>query len=258
MIWAIKDNQKIKATPKEKAECPICNSKVIAKCGRIKIWHWAHKNNKDCDNWYEPESEWHLNWKDKFPKECQEFTMGRHRADIRTKNRWIIELQNSPISSEEIKDREEYYNRMVWLLNGGTRCKGLRLREKKNLITFRWKSPPKSWWNSNKEIYIDLKQIVNKLKLLLNLYEKHSKIHATPIYEQIDYEYYSPEAELIEVSYPKIMDYADTTKLEIKNLKNKISLFENKIFLIKKIYKKIPCGGWGELISKEDFINKFK
>ena len=44
MIWANKNNERIKATPKDKANCPICNEEVIAKCGSIKIWHWSHKS----------------------------------------------------------------------------------------------------------------------------------------------------------------------------------------------------------------------
>ena len=50
MIWAIKDNQKREATPNTEAICPVCNSEVISKCGDIKVWHWAHKNNNDCDS----------------------------------------------------------------------------------------------------------------------------------------------------------------------------------------------------------------
>ncbi len=258
MIWALENNKKILATPKQKAECPICNSEVIAKCGRIKVWHWSHKSNLDCDDWYEPESEWHKNWKDEFPKECQEFTMGKHRADIRTKGRWIIELQNSSISSEEIQEREQYYKKMVWLLNGEKLAKGLRLRNKKEIITFRWKSPPKSWWMANKETYIDLKGIVEILRKLVYKYKEGLKIHKTPIYEQIYYKYYSPEAELIEVSYPKIVGYDDTTNLEIKKIEEKIDLFKDKIFLVKKIHHNIPCGGWGELITKQEFLRRFK
>jgi len=193
MIWAIKNEIKTKAIPKEKALCPICKEEVISKCGKIKIWHWAHKSNKDCDNWYEPESEWHLNWKNEFPKECQEFTMGKHRADIRTKSRWIIELQNSSISSEEIKEREKYYKRMIWLLNGKTIAKNIDLRKKKekDYVTFRWKHPPKCWWEARKQIFIDFGKW-----------------------------YFIAE--------------------------------------LKKIYHNTPCGGWGELITKEDFLKKFE
>ena len=156
MIWAIRKGEKVKAQKGLNGFCPSCNEKLIAKCGEIKIWHWAHKSNFECDDWSEPESEWHKEWKDNFSKEQQEFVMGKHRADIRTSKRWIIELQNSPLSSDKIVERENYYKKMIWLLNGETLAKGLRLRNKKEIITFRWKSPPKSWWFSNKPIYIDL------------------------------------------------------------------------------------------------------
>ena len=34
--------------------------------------------------------------------------------------------------------------------------------------------------------------------------------------------------------------------------------FGVEIFHIKKIYPNIPCGGWGEIITKEEFLKKFK
>lgn len=252
MIWAIKDKQKIKATPKEKAICPICDAEVISKCGSIKVWHWSHLSNKDCDDWYEPESEWHKNWKDEFPKECQEFTMGRHRADIRTKNRWIIELQNSSISSEEIKDREEYYKRMVWLFNGQRFAKGLEFKNKNGIITFRWKNPPKSLWDAKKEIYLDIHLKSLELITKINRLKKQDKIlraNSEEVYNEYNGETYW------------ISDgYCDVKLLLIKQLKEQLNIIENKgiIFHIKKVHHNIPCGGWGELISKEDFINKFK
>jgi len=216
MIWALQDNEKVKAIPKDTATCPICNPEVIAKCGSIKVWHWSHKSNKDCDDWYEPESEWHKKWKEEFPKECQEFTMGKHRADIRTKSRWIIELQNSSISPEEIQEREEYYKRMIWLLNGENLCRGLELRNKKGVLTFRWKHPPKSFWFANKDIYIDLNiiPISGILKKNVELFSEEQR------------EFWK---DLI-----------------------------GKVFYIKKIYNNIPCGGWGELITKKEFLRRFK
>lgn len=217
MKWAIKNEERILATTKDTAICPLCNEEVIAKCGEIKVWHWAHKNNFDCDNWYEPETEWHLNWKNKFPKEQQEFVIGKHIADIRTSNRYIIELQNSSISSKEITKRENYYKRMIWLLNAEKLAKGLKFRKiKEDIITFRWKHPPKSWWFAKKEIYIDLNIIPIEGNLptnIKNLTKKQKKFW---------------------------IDFLD------------------KIFLIKKIYHNLPCGGWGTLISKEDFLKKFR
>jgi len=241
MKWALKNDERILAEPKSKAKCPICNDEVISKCGSIKIWHWSHKANKDCDNWYEPETEWHLNWKNEFPKECQEFTMGKHRADIRTNDRWIIELQNSSISSEDIIEREKYYKRMIWLLNGETLGKGLILKKKNGIITFRWKNPPKSWWNSKKEIYVD--------------FSDKQKEKSTWIEEYTDYSYYWDEVYNGRYDEDEKEEYGETYggyyKIEGEGM-------DREIFYIKKIYHNIPCGGWGILISKEDFLSKFK
>ncbi len=259
MIWARNSiNEKEEASPKQIAKCPICDEDVIAKCGKIKVWHWAHKNKSDCDSWYEPESQWHKDWKNKYPKELQEFTMGCHRADIRTRDRWVIELQNSTISQQDIIDRELYYKRMIWLINGGTLCKGLRLRKKDGKVTFRWKNPPKSWWVSNKEIYVDLSGIVSKMRKLVNGYEHENKKHISTFYEYETYEYYTEYGEHIveDKKWPTAYK-KETTEQEIKKLKEKINLFDNKLLLIKYIYNKIPCGGCGVFISKEDFLNKF-
>ena len=51
---------------------------------------------------------------------------------------------------------------------------------------------------------------------------------------------------------------ASETKAEIERLRRKIELFDNNVFWVRGLYKNIPCSGWGDLISKEDFINKFK
>lgn len=223
-LYGIFNNKRIRASPLIKGvTCEICKEILISKCGRIKIWHFAHKSQNDCDDWYEPESEWHMNWKNEFPMECQEVVIKKcdcitckqynkecthnhsgsscifkkHRADIRINN-LVIELQNSPISPENIFEREKFYENMIWILNGAELCSGLNLRKKNNIITFRWKHPPKSWWEAKKPIYIDLE-----------------KTHH--ILEGIPY-----------------------------------------LFKIKKVYQNIPCGGWGELISKENFIENVK
>lgn len=155
MNWAIKNNEKIQAIPKERATCPLCNQEVIAKCGEINIWHWAHKQDFECDSFGEPESEWHLKWKNYFPKECQEVTiikgLKKHRADIQTKNGLIIELQNSPISLQEIREREKFYENMIWILNVESLGKNIVLYKKR----FKWKWMPKGWEYSFKKIYVD-------------------------------------------------------------------------------------------------------
>lgn len=192
MLWSIKNGERILATPKDKAKCPLCKGKTISKCGSIKIWHWAHKSNKKCDPWYESETKWHLNWKNEFPKEQQEVVIENHRADIKCKDGTIIELQNSSISPDDIRDREKFYKKMVWLFNGEKFAKNLELKDKGDYFTFRWKHPHKSLWFCGKKLFIDLQE-----------------------------------------TYPF------------------------KIIHIRKIYHNVPCGGWGLLLSKEEFLEKF-
>jgi len=232
MKWAMKNNQRSKASPKDRAKCPVCKEKVIAKCGAIKTSHWAHKKNIDCDSWYEPETLWHLNWKDEFNQEQQEIIIkkGRtiHRADIKT-NEKIIELQYSSISSSDIKERENFYGDMVWLLNGLKFAKNMILRKKDNYFTFRWKYPPKSWWEATKPIFIDLDPKAD---------------------------YYMKE--IIREHKSKYSDKSAYEKIKLKRLRKSFEMNEGKILEIKKIYKQTPCGGWGKIISKDEFIERFR
>jgi hypothetical protein len=58
-----------------------------------------------------------------FPEECREVvhqdpvTLERHVADVKTANNMVIELQNSPMSLPELRSREAFYGRMIWIVN---------------------------------------------------------------------------------------------------------------------------------------------
>jgi len=156
MRFAEKLGERILPNPLEKnAICPLCKSQVISKCGEIKVWHWAHKTSEDCDNWGGRETDWHLNWKAEFPEEMQEVTIGKHRADVRIKD-IVLEFQSSPISSEDIKEREEFYGKMKWVLDGKKFAENRLFREKKGFLTFRWKWAHKSWVDCSCPLYFDL------------------------------------------------------------------------------------------------------
>ncbi|MCF6131111.1 competence protein CoiA family protein [Flavobacterium wongokense] len=105
----------------EQGYCPLCRSEVINILGEINIAHFRHRALKDCDSWSEGETEWHYNWKQKFPLSWQENTIDKfgeiHRADIQTPNGLVLELQNSSISTTTIKIREQFYGNMIWLVN---------------------------------------------------------------------------------------------------------------------------------------------
>ncbi len=116
------NNRRIKPTKSgQRSICPLCNGELVGKCGEIYIWHWQHYKESDCDSWQEKETFWHLNWKSKFPDDWQEVIIERygkkHIADVKTNNNIVIEFQNSSISQETIRIREDFYERMIWVVN---------------------------------------------------------------------------------------------------------------------------------------------
>jgi hypothetical protein len=124
MLYANGNQGRIQATPGTQANCSCCGNELLAKCGEIKQWHWAHQAG-DCDPWYEPESEWHLGWKAlRADAEQTEVTIKRdgiiHRADIVCADGTVLELQHSSISPEEIRERERFYGKIAWLFDART------------------------------------------------------------------------------------------------------------------------------------------
>ncbi len=128
MQFALIDNKRVEATFGSKGICPGCSKPVIAKCGNQRMNHWSHGRNKMCDNWWEPETEWHRSWKNNFPKKWQEIflpderTGEKHFADIRTSYGLVLEFQHSHIQPKERCSREKFYENMIWVVDG-TRLK---------------------------------------------------------------------------------------------------------------------------------------
>lgn len=108
----------------QRALCPGCKKEVTGKIYKYKKDHWAHLK-RDCDNWYEPLSDWHIEWQNYFPNQNREVTLFDktnqefHRADIMLDNGIVIEIQNSPIVITEVEERENFYNKkgLIWILN---------------------------------------------------------------------------------------------------------------------------------------------
>ena len=96
---------------------------MLSKCGRFVAWHWAHKRKSNCDPWLEGETDWHLQWKDRFPADWQETiqvdnqTKERHIADVKTQAGLVVEIQHSPISEQELQSRECFYGDMIWIVD---------------------------------------------------------------------------------------------------------------------------------------------
>lgn len=177
MIYGINDfGIKVVAGPGSQAFCPHCGEKLMPKCGSINIWHWSHKFFTDCDNWHEPETQWHFDWKREFPKNQTEVIIIKngdtHRADAVTKKGIILEFQNSPISAEEINNREAFYGKMYWILNAeefkahviwcdrSGRSLGYSLylnceRLRGIAFNFKWKNFRKSWFTARMPVFLD-------------------------------------------------------------------------------------------------------
>src|ERR1041385_5779332 len=131
MKFARVNGQRQEAQPNLSGECCGCGLPVIAKCGNIRVRHWAHRAGGVCDPWWENETEWHRAWKDLFPAECQEVVHHAgdgelHIADVKTHDGWFIEFQPSPISPEERRSREAFYQSLIWVVDGTTLKRGQR------------------------------------------------------------------------------------------------------------------------------------
>jgi competence protein CoiA len=111
-----------KAQPRQRAECPGCGQAMIAKCGEHRDWHWAHERAGTCDFEWGPETAWHRASKNQFPEDWQEYPLSKdrkkHIADVMTASGIVIEFQHSPLPREEREARENFYQRMVWVVNG--------------------------------------------------------------------------------------------------------------------------------------------
>lgn len=181
-------DEKILPEPGEVAWCPNCGGEVIPKCGEIIAWHWAHAKSVDCDDWYESDDNWSIEWKQRFAKENCEITFKGRRADILTDNSEVIRLQKRTLSLDDIRDIENHFDDMVWIFKVTDAAHNIEFKNNdKGYVSFRWKYPKKT------------------------------------------------------IAY--------TAKPTILDLGN------NKLFILKKMYKGTPCGGWGYHFSVEEFLD---
>lgn len=173
MKFAVVDGKRSEPQPKIRGSCPQCGAETVSKCGNHVVWHWAHKSLVHCDPWWEPETEWHREWKDRFPVEWQEIVLldkstgDRHIADIRTASGLVVEFQRSTIEPAEVQAREAFYQEMVWIVDG---CRNefdkhnfsnMRSRpDTDGLVSFRWHGRSKLFarWHTLKPVFVDFGQ----------------------------------------------------------------------------------------------------
>lgn len=170
MLFGYNDNdEKLRPSPGARSNCMHCGGELIAKCGEINVWHWAHKTLTNCEG--SEETIWHMDWKSHFNPENIEMPLVkddvRKIADLITDGGMVVEFQNSPITPEEIRFRERFYGKMIWVFNADDAYYNDRLetfinvKDKKTTkdryyYTFCWKHARKTVLACNKPVYLDL------------------------------------------------------------------------------------------------------
>jgi hypothetical protein len=126
MKFALVNGERQEAQPNLLGECPGCGRPMVARCGEVRVPHWAHKGHRLCDPWRENETEWHRAWKDQFPADWQEIVHDaedgeRHIADVKTDRGWVIEFRHSYLKPEERRARDAFYRKLIWVVDGTRR-----------------------------------------------------------------------------------------------------------------------------------------
>ena len=177
MKLALVNGERTEAAKGSKGYCSICGSELVAKCGEVKVNHWAHKGNRNCDPWWENETDWHRSWKDKFPVNWQEVIHSddsgeKHIADVKTESGWVLEFQHSYLKPEERRSRNAFYRQLVWVVDGLRRPTDLPQFKKvlnestavdSNRLIWRVNFPEecrllKEWHDSNALVFFDFQE----------------------------------------------------------------------------------------------------
>ena len=148
--------------------CPCCGSEMVLRMGDIRIHHFAHPSDSFCkDTWHYDMSEWHYDWQNRFPKEYQEIVKEKdgqkHRADVLLeKEKVVFEFQHSPLSPDEFKDRNDFYNslgyKVIWIFDVEEQHQNEQLDNYKSDL-WSWKRPKKTFNNfdcKNRDVQVYL------------------------------------------------------------------------------------------------------
>ena len=91
---------------------------VLAKRGTKVVWHYSHVTgqHEECSREMGP---WHRWWQDRVEADFLEVIIKRdgkkHIADMINGDDLVIEFQKSVVSPDIIKEREAFYDRMIWV-----------------------------------------------------------------------------------------------------------------------------------------------
>lgn len=134
MKFALINGERKEAEPSLKGVCIGCGGPTLARCGEVRVNHWAHQGQRRCDSWWENETDWHRAWKNQFPSDWQEVIHyaddgEKHISDVKTNEGWFIEFQHSQIKAAERRSREDFYKKLIWIVDGKR-----RIRDEKQFV----------------------------------------------------------------------------------------------------------------------------
>jgi hypothetical protein len=267
MKFALFNDERIEATKGAKGVCPCCGSELIAKCGEVYIHHWAHKNKCD-DHWWENETEWHRNWKNEFPSHWQEVVHHdksgeKHIADVKTDEDWTIEFQHSYLKPEERRSRNNFYNKLIWIVDGTRRPTDIQQFKKAISEDCRLDKPSQKllhvflpelsrllmeWQGSDSIVFLDFKDELSNDKGLWLIYPRMYKdnIFLSQLSRSAFIEYLNNN------KFDEIMDKAikpikETVEHSIKknDRRNRALQLTNKFFFVN--YSALPKSYLGHL-----------
>lgn len=174
MHYALVNEKRAAATRTgDRGICPECGQEVIAKCGSLVVSHWAHVATAGEETCWasEPKTQWHIDWQNKWDEQQREVIIksgqSKHIADIVANVNGInivIEFQHSSISSEDIKKREDFYERMVWVFDARAEYKSDKIKlwrennTPNNYYQVAWESPKRTLFKCEKQVYLHLGQ----------------------------------------------------------------------------------------------------
>ena len=146
----------------DRAICKGCGGEVVARVGEVNVAHFAHLNLVECE-YGSGETEWHRQLKEYFgnlPGFEVEVPLIKNDkkkiADVMTSSGFVIELQNSSISMTEVREREQFYEDMLWIFNGEDFWKNIVMKRHYggDDFSFRWKWPHRDLLEHTKPLYI--------------------------------------------------------------------------------------------------------
>lgn len=125
MLIALVNGERTEATPRTSGICQECDEGVKAKCGLIKIWHWAHAPGTKCERARYGMTEWHLGWLRSFPKEKIEIALTvdgkKHIADV-IQGKTVLEFQRKMMPPDKMLEREHFWKKagyqFHWIFDG--------------------------------------------------------------------------------------------------------------------------------------------